>query len=241
MRLSHTYTRTVIEGAHIAVVGQIGAGKSTLVSRLARQLNAVAFLERVEQSPYFNAFYQAPSQWAFHHSVFFIEQTVRDQYNSQACGRPAVQERVLEEHVRVFVAEFYARGYLSDDEWRLLERLGGTFQQMLRPIDLLLYIDIPPEEAFHRLKLRGRSDEADVKLDYLRSLDARYSQLLASWPDQHFLRLDAADYDFRAEEDIRLIAEKVRAYFGRGAHDADSVVGTARGRQGHARPAIRTD
>jgi deoxyadenosine/deoxycytidine kinase len=229
------------EGAHIAVVGQIGAGKSTLVSALARELSAVPVLERFEESPFLRAFYRAPARWAFHHSLFFIEQSTGDQHNAQALGRTLVQERPVEEHWHVFIAEFHARGYLSDDEWTLLERLGGRLQQMLRPIDLVVYIDISPACALRRLSRRGRGDEDDVKLDYLLSLADRYSELLARWPDSQILRLNAEDYDFRAEEDIRVIAEKVRGYFGPGDHDANSVAGTARLGQGHARTTVRAD
>lgn len=222
-------------GLHIAVVGPIGAGKSTLVGALAEQLEAVPLLERFEESPYLSRFYEAPERWAFQHTLFFAEQSVRDQREAQEHAWFAVQERILREHLWVFGAEFHARAYLTDEDWELLVRLESDLGSTLKPTDLLVYIDVSSEEALRRLQVRQRSGESGVTLAYMNALAARYDAFIREWTQSSILRVDATQYDFRNQKDIALLAEQVRATVG-GSQDAtDSSSWTTRRWQEHTR------
>jgi deoxyadenosine/deoxycytidine kinase len=223
------------KGAHIAVIGPIGGGKSTLVQALASELHALPLLERFEESPYLSRFYQEPTRWAFHHSVFFAEQSVRDQYGAQRRGDFAVQERILDEHIWVFGAEFHAREYLSDGDWDLLQRLARDLGKVLSPIDLLIYVDIAPEEALRRIKGRRRPSELAVTLDYMTALATRYEDLVTGWTQSEVLRLAAEKYDFRQLNDVALVAEAIRALVDKRSHAADSAARTTRRGEEHAR------
>src|SRR6202171_3788782 len=222
-------------GAHIAVVGAIGGGRSPLVEALASELDALALLERFEESPYLSSFYQEPARWAFQHTVFFAEQSVRDQYEAQSRGDFAVQERILDEHIWVFGAEFHTREYLTDADWSLLQRLACDLCKILRPIDLLIYVDVPPDEALRRLKDRERQDELGVTLDYMTGLATRYEDLVTRWSQSEVLRLPAEKYDFRKLNDVALVAEAIRALVDKRSHGADSSARTTRLGEEHAR------
>ena len=222
-------------GPHIVVVGPIGGGKSTLVQALARELDALPLLERFDESPYLSKFYQDPARWAFHHTVFFAEQSLSDQYEAQARREFAVQERILYEHIWVFGAEFHSRAYLTDGDWSLLQRLAQDLCKMLKPIDLLIYIDVPPDEALHRLKVRQRQDELAVTLDYMSGLASRYENFVAGWSQSKVLRLAADKYDFRKREDVVLVAEEIRASVDKRSHAADSFARTTQLGEEHAR------
>jgi deoxyadenosine/deoxycytidine kinase len=207
-----------------------------LIQALAGELDALPLLERFEESPYISSFYQEPARWAFHHTVFFAEQSVRDQYQAQARGDFAVQERILDEHIWVFGAEFHAREYLTDGDWSLLQRLARDLCRMLRPIDLLIYIDVPPDEALRRLKSRQRRDElATVTLDYMTGLATRYEDLVTEWSQSEVLRLAAEKYDFRKLNDVAIVAETIRALVDKRSHAADSSAWTTRLGEEHAR------
>lgn len=234
-RASGRILAAVPPGAHIAVIGPIGAGKSTLVRALATDLNALPLLERFEESPYLSGFYREPARWAFHHTVFFAEQSVRDQYEAQARGDFAVQERILEEHIWVFGAEFHAREYITDGDWSLLQRLAQDLGRELRPVDLLIYVDVAPDEALRRLRSRERRDELAVTLDYMSGLASRYEALVAGWSQSEVLRLPAEKYDFRNLNDLALVAEAVRAFTDKRSHAADSSARTTRLGEEHAR------
>jgi deoxyadenosine/deoxycytidine kinase len=222
-------------GPHVAVVGQIGAGKSTLVRALARKLDAMALAEREDEDPYFRGFYEAPDRWAFHHAVFFVEQSVRDQAHAQAAGTAAVQERIVQDHVEVFGAEFHARRYLSDVDWALLQRLGDTSAQLLRPVDLLVFLEIAPDVAWRRLRARGRRDERVIELEYLAAIARRYADLVSHWSASPIMRIDAEGYDFRAERDTIELARLVTQAIGERGRDANPVAGAARRGEGNAR------
>lgn len=222
-------------GLHIAVIGPIGAGKSTLVRALAGELSAVALPERFEESPYLARFYQEPARWALHHTLFFAEQSVRDQHGAQTRGGFSVQERILDEHVWVFGAEFRAREYLTDSDWRLLQRLAQDLRGALRPIDLLVYVDISPEEALRRLRGRRRHAELAVTLDYMSGLAARYRDLVATWAQSEVLQLPAEKYDFRKSNDVVVVARAIEALLDGKSHAADSSARTTRLGEEHTR------
>ena len=221
---------------HIAVIGQIGAGKSSLVRALATKLGAVALPERVDEDPFFAGFSETPPRSAFQHTVFFVEQSVRDRHRAQSRGLAAVQERIVDEHVEVFAAEFHARGYLTDDEWGVIRRLGETCASMLRPVDLVVYVEISAAEALRRIETRGRVAERHLTVDYVQALDARYADLVQRWSPDRVLIVDGGEYDFRRIEDVNRIATAARISLCRGDRNANSVTGTTRLGEEHLGP-----
>ena len=199
---------------HIAVSGLIGAGKSTLVRGLACVSGGSAFPERIETNPYFDDFYRDPRGVAFKHLAFFFEQSLADHGAARRTPGISVQERVIQEHVEIFGAEFFARGYLSADDWSLAQRLAHTCELLVGPPDLLLHIDISVNEAFERLRERARDAETTIEDRYLEALDQRYPPFLASWCESPILRVDASEYDFRAESSLEAIWRLVAARLG---------------------------
>jgi deoxyadenosine/deoxycytidine kinase len=194
-----------MEGRHIAISGVMGAGKTTLVRGLAGALDFLALEERFDENPFLGSFYADPSTWAFRSYVFFLERTFADYSRARAAARGGVQERVLEEHLVVFGAEFRARGYLDADEFALLEALTLDSAAALPVPDLLLHVDVDPELALERLRARATPAEREVELDYLVSLDARYDSMLGAW-DGELLRLDAGAEDFRDRDYVAGLA-----------------------------------
>jgi deoxyadenosine/deoxycytidine kinase len=200
--LARAYTRLMPE-AHIAISGLVGAGKTTLVNGLAAELGSLALPERDDENPYLARFYEEPARWAFKSFVFFAQQTLDDYRRARSSPSGAVQERVLEEHLTVFGAEFHRRGYLDDDDLGVLSTLTAGLSDLVRPPDLLIHLEIEPAEALLRLRQRALAIEESVEVGYLESLGSRYDDLLASWPGE-LLRIDAKASDFR---DRRQVAE----------------------------------
>ncbi|MGH3628060.1 MAG: deoxynucleoside kinase [Sciscionella sp.] len=189
--------------------GVIGAGKTTLVRALSPLLGAHGVVERFEEDPYFEAFYTAPERWALPHLLFFFEQSLTDQVRTRHDYAVTIQERPPQEHLAVFGAEFHARGYLSDDNWALVSRLGATCDLLAERSALIVHIDVAPAEALERLKQRARPEESGISIGYLESLTRRYDALLSGWPPSAVLTLAADDYDFRRAEDVARIAKLV--------------------------------
>lgn len=203
-----TYTSDV-PARHIVVSGLIGAGKSTLVSGLARELGAEARRENVSHNPYFSRFYRDPERWAFHSFVAFAEESLAGYVAAAQDESAIVQERVLEEHLWVFGAEFRERGFLSDEDFRLLECLIGSLLRLLRTPDVVLMLEVSPTAALARLRKRDHPSERGVDLDYLTSLARRYSQVGAT-VGAPLVRIDGEVRDFRDPGEVRRLADELR-------------------------------
>lgn len=186
----------------------MGAGKSTLVRGLARELKGTSLEERDADNPYLAAFYEDPPLWAFKSYVFFLEQTLEDYRRARSDLRGGVQERVLEEHLVVFGHEFHQRGYLADADLDLLTEVTSTAAALVPPPDLLIHLEIEPAEALRRLRQRALAAEGDVELDYLESLNARYPSLLSNWRSE-VLVIDADAHDFRVDEEVAELASAI--------------------------------
>lgn len=199
---------------HIAVSGLIGAGKSTLVTGMAPLLDAQPLPERFDRNPYLANFYEEPQRWAFQSFMFFFEQSLSDEVAVRRDEVSALQERVIEEHVRVFGDVFRARGYLNGSELELLERLAEVSGSLLAPSDLLIHVDIDPAEALRRIRARALRTERAIDLEYLQALNARYARFVDGWSESPVLRLRAEEHDFRDGAHLHVLAATVEDAMG---------------------------
>jgi len=186
----------------------MGAGKTTLVHALARQLGSLALPERDDENPYLRRFYADPPRWAFKSYAFFVNQTLEDHRRASSSPRGAVQERVLEEHAVVFGEEFHRRGYLDDPDWEVLSSLTFALAGSVPAPDLLIHLEIEPAEALRRLHHRATAIEDGIRLDYLQSLNARYGGFVDAWSGR-VVRLDSNTRDFREERDVADLATDI--------------------------------
>jgi deoxyadenosine/deoxycytidine kinase len=195
--------------AFLGISGQIAAGKSTLVRGLAAQLALRPLLEREAENPYLERYYRDPRSWAFHNALFFFEQSLTDNVAAKHEPVGAIQERLPQEHIAIFAQEFHARGFLSDDDIALFERLANATSPLWSVPDLLIYLDIDPMTALHRLQQRARGAESEVSLDYLEALNARYERFIDSWTACPVLRVDSRELDVRQPTGVAQVASLV--------------------------------
>lgn len=193
----------------VGISGQIAAGKSTLTRGLAAHLGFRPVLENADNNPYLARYYREPTTFAFHNFMFFFEQSLTGQVRGRAGARGIVQERSLHEHLDVFAREFHARGFLSDDDIALFERLVGTALELVDPPALLVHLDVSPETAFQRLRKRGRVTEADLTLNYLEALRVRYDSFVAGWNASPLIRIETSEIDVRSAQGIAKVADMV--------------------------------
>jgi deoxyguanosine kinase len=199
---------------HIAVSGPIGAGKTTLVRGLSEALGFKAHEERFEVNPYLSRFYSDPRNWALHNFLFFFEQTLLAYREASQGDISIVQERVLEEHLDVFGAQFHESGYLSDEDFALITRLVDSIRHLVTRPDLLVYLDVSTEESMRRLRARQHPAESEIELSYLKALHKRYAGFISMWPGR-VLRLNADSHDFRRTKDVSDVATAIQQAVGR--------------------------
>jgi deoxyadenosine/deoxycytidine kinase len=193
----------------IGVSGQIASGKSTLVQNLAPLLGVRGLREPDAANPYLERFYREPERWALQNLLFFFERSMHEQVGGLEGQLGVLQERIPQEHVDVFGREFHAQGFLADHDMALADRLATLVAGTLVAPDLVLYLEIDPEEAFSRIKTRGHVGDDSITLDYLRALARRYEAFIGSWDRCPVIRLNSIDLDVRAPEDVQAIADSV--------------------------------
>lgn len=198
--------------AFIAVAGNIGVGKTTLVSRLAAELGVPARPEVPEDNGYLARFYEDPGRWAFHTQVGFLNLALRDYAVIAAQGGSGVVERTIEEHHDVFARQLRRDGALSGQEFDMLGEFHelAARQLVLRP-GLVIYLHADLDELLARIDARGRESESRIEPDYLRALDQRYEEFARAWEASPLIRVDTVANDLRTGSGVEAVIEQATA------------------------------
>lgn len=207
---------TKLSEAFVIVSGNIGAGKSTLVRRLAEAVGSRAVLERHAENPYLGPFYEEPARWGFHVQAGFLSLALDDYRSIADGGGRGILERTLEEHHEVFAAELRESGHLSEPEFQILARLHGRAAAAAgAEPDLLIHLRAPAEELLDRVRMRERKSEVDLSLDYLSALNRRYDEFIANWAGCPVVDVDTLELDIRRDRDRDAVASRCAAALGR--------------------------
>ena len=195
----------------VAVAGNIGVGKSTLVSLLCERLGWKPFYEPVAENPYLADFYQDMRTWAFHSQIFFLTHRLRSHRQLLDHPTSAIQDRSVYEDAEVFARNLYQQGQIDARDYRSYRELYQVLADFLPPPDLVVYLRASVPKLLERIKLRGRTYERRINEDYLKQLN----QLYEDWI-QHFglcpvLTVPADDLDYVANSShLDLVVRKVQ-------------------------------
>jgi deoxyadenosine/deoxycytidine kinase len=189
----------------IVVTGNIAAGKSTLVQRLATELGLAAYPERVHENPFF----ASPQHRALESEMWFLADSVSIHRMIQRNGQGGVQERSAYEHIPVFARARARCGWLGVDELALLEQLAQLLYEGLRPPDLLVYADADLATIAARVTARDRPGEQLIDTSYLSLLAELYEELVDGWRLSPVYRLDTTRVDIRHDQDLRLVSREI--------------------------------
>jgi deoxyadenosine/deoxycytidine kinase len=190
----------------ITVSGNIGVGKSTLVKRLAAATGSLEITESHEENPFLLPFYEEPARWSFHVQAGFLALSSADYGAVAAHAGGAILERTLEEHHEVFGAVLRERNLLSADEFALLDRLCAQASARTQASPhLLVHLTAPAEELDRRIRARSRGGEAEVSVDYLRSLNRAYEEFASGWTACPAVWIDTVAIDPRDDQGLARI------------------------------------
>ncbi len=159
---------------HIAIEGNIGAGKTTLATLLSRRLNACFLPENFGDNPFLTSFYEDPGRFAFSVELSFLEDRFRQVKEASKKEGVLVSDYLWEKSL------VFARINLAGEELRLFERIYSVLGAQLTVPDLVLYLHRPPEKLLRRISLRGREFEKNIPADYLGKVGAGYRDYFAS-------------------------------------------------------------
>ena len=194
----------------IAVAGNIGAGKSTLVALLSQRLGWQPFYEAVAENPYLADFYANMHQWSFHSQIFFLSNRLRSHRQLVAHPTSVVQDRSVYEDAEVFACNLYQQGYLSARDYATYRALYEVLAAFLPPPDLVIYLRASVETLAQRIALRGRDYERTIEPAYLSQLNELYEAWVRAFSLCPILTVPAGDLDYVANPaHLDLIAQKV--------------------------------
>ena len=203
----------------VAVAGNMGAGKSSLVEWLRQQFGMVPFFEPNDENPYLADFYEDMPRWAMSSQLFFLVR--RFQIHRAVAQRAAedpramVQDRTLYEDAEVFAAHLHEAGYIDARDWGTYQDLYLTLRDEIRPPDLMIYLRCPLQTLVRRIRGRGRDFERKIPKAYLASLERLYEAWYARYDLSPTLvvETDRLDYIERLFDRMELI-EAIRDRLG---------------------------
>ncbi|MFN8414439.1 MAG: deoxynucleoside kinase [Anaerolineales bacterium] len=194
----------------IAVAGNIGVGKSTLVKMLCDELSWDPFYEPVTENPYLSDFYHNMSAWAFHSQIFFLTHRLRSHFNLAQHPNSVVQDRSVYEDAEIFARNLYRQGNITDRDYQTYRELYETAVQFLPPPDLVIYLRASAETLMNRINSRGRDYERKISTDYLQNLNDLYESWIENFTLCPVLAVPADDLDYVAHSGhLKLIVKKV--------------------------------
>lgn len=194
----------------VAVAGNIGVGKSTLVKMLCERLQWAPFYEPVSENPYLADFYADMAAWAFHSQVFFLTRRLRIHYELSQHPGSVVQDRSLYEDAEIFAQNLYLQGFMQERDYLSYRELYETAVQLLPPPDLMIYVRASVPTLLNRISMRGRDYERTITPEYLTGLNDLYETWISNFVVCPVLTIPADDMDYVAHSGhLNLIIDKV--------------------------------
>ena len=196
----------------VAVAGNMGAGKSSLVEWLRQHFDLEPLFEPNDDNPYLADFYGDMRRWSFHSQVFFLIRRFRLHRQMEREPRDVVQDRTIYEDAEVFATHLHERGFLDDRDWSTYTELYQTLRSQLRPPDLLIYLRCPVKVLTRRITKRGRAFEQTVPAEYVRALDRLYASWFERYDQSPTLVIDTDRLDYVQNLfDRQELGEKLKA------------------------------
>ncbi len=167
----------------IWVEGIIGAGKTTFSREIAKRLRLRLIEEPVDDNPYLERFYKDQKKWAFGMQMFLLYRRylIQRLAADEAVGLTGYEGAILDRSLsgdRVFAKMHMRAGNIEEIDWQTYEMSYDIMCRSLLPPTILVYLSVRPETAYERMRRRNRGAEAGVSLDYLKSLEQGYEELL---------------------------------------------------------------
>ena len=174
----------------IAVAGNIGAGKSELVSFLCRKYGLKPFFEPNETNPYLADFYRDMRRWAFHSQIYFLTHKFRLHRELMQEPGTAVQDRTIYEDAEIFCENLRRRGMIEERDYTTYRELYQTICGSLAPPDLMIFLYCPVRTLKMRIAQRGRKMEMEIPTEYLSDLNKLYSEWRSRYTQSPVIELD---------------------------------------------------
>lgn len=195
---------------HIAVAGNIGAGKTTLTKLLSKHYRWIPNFEDVDHNPYLNDFYEDMPRWSFNLQIYFLNSRLQQLLEIQKGTETVIQDRTIYEDANIFAPNLYEMGLMSKRDFENYYNFFQTLKSMVRPPDLLIYLNASVPTLVGQIQKRGREYEENIRLEYLKKLNEFYTKWIGNYTEGELLIIDVDKNKFgEKDEDLGEIISKI--------------------------------
>jgi len=195
----------------IAIAGNIGVGKSTLVEMICERLECIPFYEPVAENPYLSDFYKDMPSWSFHSQIFFLTHRLCIHQDLVRTPGSVMQDRSIYEDAEIFAQNLFLQGHISERDYTTYRSLYRTLAEYLPPPDLVIYLRASVPTLLKRISLRNRDYERSIEPDYLDQLNNLYENWITHFTLCPVLTVPADELDYVAHSHhLELIISKVK-------------------------------
>ncbi len=197
---------------HVAIAGNIGAGKTTLTKLLAKHYKWEPQLEDVVDNPYLDDFYNQMERWSFNLQVYFLNSRFRQVLQIHQSGKEIIQDRTIYEDAHIFAPNLHAMGLMTNRDYENYRSLFDLMESLVKGPDLLIYLRSSIPNLVSQIHKRGRDYENSISIDYLSRLNERYEAWIHGYDKGNLLIIDVDDIDFVTKpEDLGFVINKIDA------------------------------
>ncbi|AXP79625.1 Deoxyadenosine/deoxycytidine kinase [Mariniflexile rhizosphaerae] len=181
---------------HIAIAGNIGAGKTTLTKLLAKHYKWEAQLEDVVDNPYLDDFYNQMERWSFNLQVYFLNSRFRQVLQIRESGKDIIQDRTIYEDAHIFAPNLHAMGLMTNRDYENYKSLFDLMESLVKGPDVLIYLRSTIPNLVSQIHKRGRDYENSISIDYLSRLNERYEAWIHGYTKGKLLIIDVDKLNF---------------------------------------------
>ncbi len=197
---------------HIAVAGNIGAGKTTLTEVLSKHYRWIPQFEDVGNNPYLNDFYEDMPRWSFNLQVYFLNNRLNQLLDIQRGTETIIQDRTIYEDANIFAPNLHDMGLMSKRDFDNYYQFFQTLRSMVKAPDLLIYLQASVPTLVGQIQKRGREYEENIRLDYLKKLNEYYNKWITGYKEGPLLVINVDKNKFaERDEDMGEIINKIDA------------------------------
>ena len=195
----------------IAIAGNIGAGKTSLTKQLSKSLKYKPYYEDVIANPYLDDFYNHMERWSFNLQIYFLNSRFKQLFAIDKVNENVIQDRTIYEDAFIFAPNLNSMGLMTQRDYDNYLSLFDTMLNLVKPPDLLVYLQSSIPNLVNKIHKRGRDYEKTISIEYLSRLNERYEAWITNYNSGNLLKVNVDDLDFvENKTDYETILELIK-------------------------------